>query len=104
MYKLTSDSTQSEINTKVKEILRDLFIDEWQSEACHQHQNFAERTCQTIKRQDNTLLDRISAPALTWLPSMFYVCFILNYFHDVTIKIMLLNAATGSTHKTSPML
>ena len=67
MEKLTSDSAQSEISTRVKEILRDLFIDDWKSEAYRQHQNFSERRNQTIKRQINALLDRTGVPAFAWL-------------------------------------
>ena len=49
MDKLISDSTQSKISTRVKDILRALFIDDWQSEASHQHQNYAEIRHQTVK-------------------------------------------------------
>ena len=49
MEKLTSDGAQSDISTRVKDVLSALLIDEWQSEAFHQNQNFDERRCQTIK-------------------------------------------------------
>ena len=67
MDKLTSESAQSETSNRVKEILHALFIDDCQSEPCYQHQNFAERRHQTVKRQTNTLLHRIGAPSCTWL-------------------------------------
>ena len=86
MDKLISDSAQSEISTRVKDILRDLFIDDWQSEAHHQHQNYAEKRHQTVKRQTNTLLDRTGAPSFTWLLAMCYVCFVLNHTYNATIK------------------
>ena len=76
MDKIISDSTQSEISIKVKDILRALFIDDWKSEAYHQHQHFYERRCQTFKRKNNTLLYRNGAPAFTWLLAMVYVCFL----------------------------
>ena len=41
--KLISDSAQVEISNKVQDILRYLFIEDWQSEAYHQHQNPAEK-------------------------------------------------------------
>ena len=50
MDKLTSDSAQSEISAREKDILRVLFTDNCKSEACHQHQSFVERRCQTINR------------------------------------------------------
>ena len=51
MDKLISDSAQSEISTRVKDILRALFIDDWQSEPYHQHQNYAERRYETVQRR-----------------------------------------------------
>ena len=86
MDELASDSTQSEISTRVKDFLRALFIDDWQSEAYSRHQNFSERRCQTIKRQTSTLLDRISALEFTWLLAMCYIFFVLNHTHNATIK------------------
>ena len=41
MDELTSDSDQSDVSTRVKDVLRALLIDDWQSESYHQHQNFA---------------------------------------------------------------
>ena len=67
MGKIISDSAKSEISLRVKDTLRDLFIDYWQSEVCHQHKNFAERRHETTKRNTNALLNRIGAPANTWL-------------------------------------
>ena len=67
MDKIISDSEKLEINLKVKHVLRAAFIDDWKSAACHQHHNFAERRCETIKRNANTLLNRTRAPACTWL-------------------------------------
>ena len=45
MENLMSDSAQSEIRTR-----RALLIDDGKSEAYHQHQTFAERRYQPIKR------------------------------------------------------
>ena len=50
MCKRMSESAQSEISNRLKDILRDLFIDYWQSERHYQHQNFAERQYQNEKR------------------------------------------------------
>ena len=94
MDKITSDITQSEISTRVKDILGYLFIDYFQSEAYHQHQKFADRRCKTVKRQTNTLLDRTCAPSFTWLLAMDYVFFVLNNACNATIKNMPLNAVT----------
>ena len=62
MDKLISDSAQVEVGKRVKDILRALVIDDWQSEPHYQHQNFAERCYSTIKPMVNKLLDRTGAP------------------------------------------
>ena len=67
MTKLISDRAQAEISNKVQDILHTLVIKSWQSEPHQQHQNFAERRYQTIKTVVNTILDRVGAPAYTWL-------------------------------------
>ena len=79
---LISYSSQSEISNRVKDMLRALFIDDWQSEPCYQHQNFAERRYQTAKSQTNTFFDVTGAPQCTWLLSIIYVCFVLNYAYN----------------------
>ena len=48
-FKLISDSAQVEVSNKVKDILRYLFIEDWQSEPYHQHQKPAERRYQDLK-------------------------------------------------------
>lgn len=52
--KLILDSAKAEISQWVKDIMQALFIEDWQSEAYYQNQNYAERRHQTIKRQTNT--------------------------------------------------
>ena len=79
MSKLISDRAQSEISNKAKDLLRALFIDEWQSEPHHQHQNYAERRYNTIKSKTNIILNRTGAPASCWLLCLLYICFILNH-------------------------
>ena len=78
MDQLVSDRAQVEISTKVKDILRHLCIDDWQSEPHYQHQNFAERRYKAIKRNVNMVLNKSGAPAHCWLLAMEYVCFIMN--------------------------
>ena len=43
MDKLVSDKAQAEISQKVKDILRHLIIDDWQSKTNYQHQNTAKQ-------------------------------------------------------------
>ena len=65
MDKLISDQAQVEISKRVHNILRALFIDDWQSKPHYQHQNPAGRKIQTVKRGTNTLLDKTGAPVYT---------------------------------------
>ena len=78
MDQLVSDRAQVEISTKVKDILRHLCIDDWQSEPHYQHQNFGERRYKAIKRNVNMVLNKSGAPAHCWLLAMEYVCFVMN--------------------------
>ena len=79
MEKLISDSAQVEQSRHVKDILRTYGIASWQSEAYHQHQNFAERRWQDVKRMTNLILDRSGAPPEAWLLAAQYVAFVLNH-------------------------
>ena len=78
MDKLISDRAQVETSNRVKDILRNYIIGDWQSEPYQQHQNPAERHYQDVKRMANTLLDRTGAPPSLWLLALMHVCFILN--------------------------
>jgi hypothetical protein len=91
MDKLISDRAQVEISNKIKDILRNYAIDDWQSEPYHEHQNFAERRYQNIKATTNKVLDRTGAPAHAWLLALMYVCYILNH------------TAHESLHWTTPL-
>ena len=81
---------------RVKDTLRSLFIDDWQSDPYYQHQNFAERRQQTTNRQTNTLLGSNGAPARTWFLAMMHF-FVINHTHSVTINNIHINATTITT-------
>jgi len=49
MDKLISDRAQVEISNRVRDILRTLMIDDWQSEPYHEHQNPVEKQYQNVK-------------------------------------------------------
>ena len=102
--KLISDRAQVEISNKVQDILRTLFISAWQSEPHQQQQNPAERRIQTIKTTSNRIMDRLGAPAYTWLLCLLYVCYLLNHTYNDTIKNVPLNRLTGTTVDISPLL
>ena len=75
---LISDRAQMEISNKVKDILRHLIIDDWQSEAHYQHQNAAERQYKHIKRNVQNVLNMSGATASCWLLCLEYVSYIMN--------------------------
>ena len=102
--KLISDRAQVEISNKVLDILRILFIGAWQSEPHQQQQNPAERRIQTIKGTSNRIMDRVGAPAYTWLLCILYVCYLLNHTYNDSIKAVPLNRLTGTTVDISPLL
>ena len=102
--KLISDRAQVEISEKVTNLLRTLFIPSWQSEPYHQHQNFAERRIQDLKRMCNTILDRTGAPPSLWLHCLKYVAFLLNHTYHQAIDNVPLNLLTGSTVDISVLL
>ena len=78
MDKLISDRAQVEVSERVNDVLRALCIPDWQSEPYHQHQNFAERRCNTLKIHVNRVMNRSGAPTNTWFLCLMYVCFVLN--------------------------
>ena len=67
MYTLISDRATSETSKRVHDILRHLFIKDWQSEPYFQHQNLAERRYKYVKHNVNSVLSSVSAPAYCWL-------------------------------------
>jgi hypothetical protein len=102
---LISDRAQAEISDKVKDILRALFIDDWQSEPHHQHQNFAERKYAELKTRTNLVLNKTGAPANTWLLCMQYIAYVLNRTSVRSLQWKTpLEMLTGSTTDISPML
>ena len=102
--RLISDSASLEISTRVKDILRTMFISSWQSEPHQQHQNPAERRYQTVKNLANVILDRTSASPNTWLLCILYVCYVLNHTYCQAIDAIPLQCLTGSTPDISPLL
>ena len=104
MNRLVSDSAEVEISVKVKDILRTLIIDSWQSEPYYQHQNPAERRFQTVKTTTNTVLNRTGAPPSVGLLCLLYVIFVLNHTFCSSINAIPLQCLHGSTPDISPLL
>ena len=79
MELIISDSAQVEMSNRVKDILRALFIDDWQSEPKNQQQNFAERRYRDVKRKVKWILDSTGANPNEWLLVLQYVCYVMNH-------------------------
>ena len=78
MEKLISDRGSNEVSVKARNILPALFIEGWQSEPYHQHQNIAERRYAQVKSQTNVVLNQSGAPAFAWMLAIMFVCMLLN--------------------------
>lgn len=105
MTRLLSDRAQVEISARVKDILRALYIGDWQSEPYHQHQNPSERRYQTLKAATNRILNRTGAPPETWLLALQYVSYVLNRLaHESLGWRSPLEVLTGITPDISAML
>jgi hypothetical protein len=102
--KLISDRAQVLISNKVQDILRTLFIGNWQSEPHQQQQNPAERRYQTVKNSSNRLMDRTGAPPFTWLLCLQYICYLLNHMYNESLSAVPLTRLTGTTVDISPLL
>jgi hypothetical protein len=62
MHTLISDSATYQISHKIMDLLRSLFIADYQSEPYHQHQNKAEICYATIKTWTNTVMNLTGCP------------------------------------------
>ena len=76
---LFSDNAKEQTSAAVKSIERMYCIKDYQCEPHHQHQNFAERRIQDVKRLVNTIMDRTGTPAVYWLLCTLYVIYLLNH-------------------------
>ena len=105
MDKLISDRAQVEISKKVKDILRNYCIEDWQSEPHHQQQNFAERKYQVVKSYVNNIMNRTGAWPGLWLLCLKYVCFLLNHLATATLQWRTpMEVLHGSTPDVSPLM
>jgi hypothetical protein len=93
---LFSDNARAQIGRTVREILRMYAIKDFQCKPHHQHQNFAERQIQEVKKCCNILMDRTGTPATYWLLCTEYAVYILNRLSSPTLNQKTpLEVATG---------
>ena len=79
MDTLISDGGKYEISKRVTDLLRLLFIQDYQSEPYHQHQIKAENCFGLAKRYTNTVMNTSGCPACCWLLCLQYICVVLNH-------------------------
>ena len=101
-------SSVMEANMKspsVTDLLRSLFIQDYQSEPYHQHQNKAENCFGLAKRYTNTVMNTSGCPACCWLLCLQYICAVLNHLASPTLQgICPVQALQGTTPDVSFML
>ena len=100
-----SDNAKSQTGRAVQEILRMYAIKDFQCEPHHQHQNFAERRIQEVKKLSNTLLDHSGSPPSLWILCVQHVVYLLNRLSTESLHWKTpLEAATGQTPDISALL
>ena len=105
MDTLISDGGKYEISQRVTDLLRSLFIQDYQSEPYHQHQNKAENCFGLAKRYTNTVMNTSGCPAFCWLLCLQYICVVLNHLASPTLQgICPVQALQGTTPDVSFML
>ena len=105
MHTIITDDGKYEISKKVTDLLRCLFINQYESEPYHQHQNEAEQCYRVVKRYINTLKNLTGAPAHCCLLCLVYVCSLLNVTASPTLDgITPHQALTGQVPDISHLL
>ena len=105
MDTLISDGGKYEISKRVTNLLCSLFLQDYQSEPYHQHQNKAENRFGLAKRYTNTVMNTSGCPACCWLLCLRYICVVLNHLASPTLQgICPVQALEGTTPDISFML
>ena len=105
MDTLISDGGKYEISKQVTDLLRSLFIQDYQSEPYHQHQNKAENCFGLAKRYTNTVMNTSGCPACCWLLCLQYICVVLNHLASPTLQgVCPVQALEGTTPDISFLL
>ena len=105
MDTLISDGGKYEISQQVTDLLHSLFIQDYQSEPYHQHQNKAKIRFGLAKRYTNTVMNTSGCPACCWLLCLQCICVVLNHLASPTLQgICPVQALQGTTPDVSFML
>ena len=94
-----------EISKQVTDLLRSLFIQDYQSQPYHQHQNKAENHFGLARHYTNTVMNTSGCPACCWPLCLQYICVVLNHLASPTLQgIYPVQALEGTTPDISFML
>ena len=105
MDTLISDGGKYEISKRVTDLLHSLFIQDYQSEPYHQHQNKTENHFGLAKHYTNTVMNTSGCPACCWVLCLQYICVVLNHLASPTLQgICPVQALEGTTPDISFML
>ena len=105
MDTLISDGGKYDISKGVTDLLHSLFIQDYQSEPYHKHQNKAKNRFGPAKRYTNTVMSTSGCPASCWLLCSQYICVVLNHLASPTLQgICPVQALQGTTPDVSFML
>ena len=105
MDKLISDSAKVEISRRVKDILRALCIDDWQSERGYQHQNFAELRWGHFRRKHHWYMNLRNVPPEAWLLCAHWIADVMNHTSEKSLNWRTpLEVLTGQTTDISILL
>ena len=105
MDTLISDGGKYEISKRVTDLLRSLFIQDYQSEPYHQHQNKAENCFGLAKCYTNAVMKASGCTACCWLLCLQYICVVLNHLASPTLQgICPVQALEGTTPDISFLL
>ena len=105
MDTLIRDGGKYEISKQVTDLLQSLFIQDYQSEPYHQHQNKAENRFGLAKRYTNTVMNTSGCTACCWLLCLQYICVVLNHLASPTLQgICPVQALEGTTPDISFLL
>ena len=79
MDKLITDSAKVETSKRVTDFLRNLCIDDWQSEPHYQHQDHAERVWRYLKKNVEWIMNWRDVDPAAWLLCLQWVSDVMNH-------------------------
>ena len=86
MDTLTSDGGTYDISKGVTDLLHSLFIQDYQSEPYHQHQNKVKNRFGHAKHYPKTVMNTSGCPACSWLFCLQCICVVLNYLASLPLQ------------------